>query len=74
MTDWRTDAPGWLDSGLVEMRLPDGSIVRGHMTFDLGFDGEDQVPLPRVDIGNGIRFDFNGAEAWRLLHEKIPED
>lgn len=73
MTDWRKDAPGWHDSGLIEMRLSDGSTVRGDMTFNLGFNGDDEVPVPCVDIGNGIKFDFRGAEAWRPIREKTPE-
>ncbi len=67
--DWRTDAPGWQDSGPIEMRLPDGSIVLGDMTLDVGFDGDVEVPVPSVDIGNGIKFDFSGAEAWRRVEK-----
>ncbi|MGE0023343.1 MAG: hypothetical protein AB7S70_06915 [Hyphomicrobium sp.] len=71
--DWRTDAPGWQDSGPIEMRLPDGSVVFGDMTLDVGFDGESEVPVPCIDIGNGIKFDFTNAEAWRRIEAGLPE-
>ena len=71
--DWRTDAPGWRDCGLIEMRLPDGSTILGDMTFDVGFDGEREVPVPCIDIGNGIKFDFLIAEAWRPVGTGIPD-
>lgn len=73
MTDWRTEAPDWLDSGLIELRLSDGTIVRGDMTLDVGFDGEAEIPVPCIDIGNGIKFDFRSAEAWRPVAEETPE-
>ena len=69
MAGWRRDVPGWRDSGPIELRLADGSIVRGDMTLDAGFDGREEVPVPCIDIGNGIKFDFRLAEAWRPIDD-----
>jgi len=71
--EWRTDAPGWQDSGPIEMRLPDGTIVFGDMTLDVGVEGDAEVPVPCIDIGNGIKFNIINAEAWRRMEGGLPD-
>ena len=61
---------GWGDGGLVELRSADGKLVRGDLSMDVGFDGEDEYPIPEIRLADGsIVSPFDFAE-MRYLSER----
>lgn len=38
------------------------------MSVDTGFDGEDEFPIPEIDLPDASFFDF---EEWRRLEKKV---
>lgn len=73
--DWhlidKDDLPGWEHGGDAELRLRDGSVVRGCMMIEELWTGEDEIPLAEFISDDGkVMSLFNAeAEAWRLVSD-----
>jgi hypothetical protein len=68
-TEWLStlnDPPDWEDGGLIELRRNDGPIIKAWLAFDCYFNGEDEVPVPDLDIDQSF-YDF---VEWRPVAHK----
>ncbi len=70
--EWRDtclDPPWWDDDlGSIELLAADGSIVRAAGFIDALFNGDDEVPVPRVkSVDSGEEISFALFEKWRVI-------
>lgn len=67
---WNTinDPPDWKDSGPVEVKRPDGTVLTGSLEADdVVFDGESSWPIHYVHFEDGTRQIIHEFDFWRLL-------
>jgi hypothetical protein len=67
---WRlvaTDLPGWVDVGAAELRRGDGTIVRGYLSVEELWTGEDEIPLAVFVADSGEQLSIFDFEAWRIV-------
>lgn len=71
MTDsaWRncrTELPDWGDGGPAEFMRDDGSIVRGQISVDALFTGEDEIPTTTITAEDGSCLgSIHDFKSWR---------
>lgn len=66
---WRDTADGmdWKDTGPAEFRRADGTTVRGRLSADEFWTGEEEVPVPSVELDSGEAADFFAFASFRPI-------
>jgi hypothetical protein len=69
MSEWKptSDGPDWSDSGPVELKRADDSIVAGTLVCDEFWTGEDEIPVPHIFLPDGSEVSFWDFARWRTV-------